>query len=60
MANLYIRDRSHWINFVVNDEVNAFMEAYQGQKLVVGDLALWSKQTRLKFLTFLESNPLVS
>lgn len=57
---LYIRRRPGWINFITNEEVDSFLESYMGQELVIGDLALWSRQTTSKLLVFLENNPKVS
>lgn len=58
---LYIRHKVGWVNFVANvAELRMVEEGYfPGNKVIIGDLALFNRAMRMKLLKLLEENPLI-
>lgn len=61
VMRLYIRHKVGWVNFVANvAELRMFEEGYfPGNKVIIGDLALFNRAMRMKLLKLLEENPLI-
>jgi len=59
MSRLYLHHPKTWVNFLQDSEFDAFLESYQGQKITIGDLSLWSTRSIQKLLILLEKYPQV-